>query len=525
MAKKRKSQDVGTINSSAIDSSGRSVSVSISFALCVALLGVLAAVASSGATPAVSIIDEVKWSRPLENLAAVTLSKQDSPLLSSPLFGVMICYGIESSIEAIGVDYLIPPLRAPQDTVRCCDVDRRDAATLSEHDWETIYNARRPVVLTGAMRDWPAMHEWNASFFDREPWRSHKVMLSQHTAFDVCLKHVAIAKAVAGRHGLPNKKFPTPGYTLLRRGVEKTCDHFLHTQAAMRTDAQGVIARSGKGENITTEEREELLELYMEHLLPFRKVLKVPNRNRRTTLGEAVTRLSRSAPEDWGTYLFLESAVFESFPRLWEEYIHGKALTDFLSPVDFSPPPKEERNKQRSLLVGAAGSRTSLHMDPFGWTSWIGVISGRKAFRLWPPNATAAFYAADGPLRYGVDTTSIDAFNEVPEEAGDYHQGPAPLEVVVEPGEIMVTMDYWHQAHNLEASIAVTGNFVDRGNLRKVLLRAVDAGSVEMVAAILKAVKNKDPSLYRELDTWNLGLGNSRKAEDIWTEAMARVSH
>ena len=65
-------------------------------------------------------------------------------------------------------------------------------------------------------------------------------------------------------------------------------------------------------------------------------------------------------------------------------------------------------------LVSPPLIRTTL--DPFGWTSWIAVISGQKAFRLWPPNATH-FYPSNAPKTHGVEATSIDTFNEVPRNA------------------------------------------------------------------------------------------------------------
>ena len=147
---------------------------------------------------------------------------------------------------------------------------------------------------------------------------------------------------------------------------------------AMQKDAMEVVLANP---NITVEERDRLIYYYTEHLLPFRNVMNgtAPNRNLRTKLGDFLRRLEQGNSEDWGSYLFLESKLFDEHPNLWRDFI--KPIPQIINPLDFSPPQDGERNKRKSMLISAPGSRSNLHMDPYGWTSWIAMISGIKPFR------------------------------------------------------------------------------------------------------------------------------------------------
>ena len=46
-----------------------------------------------------------------------------------------------------------------------------------------------------------------------------------------------------------------------------------------------------------------------------------------------------------------------------------------------------------------------------------------------------------------------------PREAVDFHSS-TPLEVVLEPGEVIVTMDYWHQVSRRELATHLSSSYL-----------------------------------------------------------------
>ena len=186
-------------------------------------------------------------------------------------------------------------------------------------------------------------------------------------------------------------------------------------------------------------------------------------------------------------------------------------------------------NYQRALLLGGPMSRCGLHIDDYGWTSWIAVIRGTKLFYLWPGDvdrkATFAFSDAQAtPTGSGTDglmqfLTQFDPFREQSpemeamfEETGrsygdelwDWEARDAlspqrstplppvkPVECIAKAGEILVTWDNWHAALNLEATIAVAKVLLDKWGLpfylwRTMLYRSKFIVAWEMMANVIK---------------------------------------
>jgi len=356
--------------------------------------------------------------------------------------------------------------------VQCCQVERRHIDTMTQEAWNEVYNAKRPVILQGVMDKWPARTEWDFDFFRKGPWSSHEVQLKQHGPFQACMDTERTIERVQERHGSKGQMDPN-------------CEALLSKVDTIYEDG---MAEGGGGLDAISLALQELLG---EHGRNVRRKVQIG-----TLMGEMLANQS-----DYGTYLFLESKVFQKHPELWTKYI--TPLHPFLDPVDFSPHDGNEGASRRNLLLGSAGSRSTLHMDPYGWTSWIAVLSGSKAFRVWPPNATKAMYMASEAADSSF-ASPIDSFGNDPEGATDFLSSQ-PLEAVLQPGEIIVTMDWWHQAFNLEQGLAITGNFIDKGNVLNVAERALKNDRKDMVEDILAQVEKKDMRLYRKLSR-ELGL-------------------
>ena len=199
---------------------------------------------------------------------------------------------------------------------------------------------------------------------------------------------------------------------------------------------------------------------------------------------------------------------------------------DYERPEDKRAAVKAANNgNNRALLLGGPMSRCSLHIDDFGWSSWIAVIRGTKLFYLWPADvdrkATFAFGDGlseknDGGIRF---YTKFDPFREQSpemeamfEETGrsygdelwDWEARDAlspqrsiplppvkPVECIAKAGEILVTWDNWHTALNLEASLAVGRSYLDKWGLpfylwRIMLLRKDFGFAVVLMANVIR---------------------------------------
>jgi hypothetical protein len=94
------------------------------------------------------------------------------------------------------------------------------------------------------------------------------------------------------------------------------------------------------------------------------------------------------------------------------------------------------------LYVGPAGSRSTLHADPFATCTWLAVISGVKAWRLAPPGALTE-----------ETSNRTNPFADEPQPCEFY-------EAIAEAGDVLyIPPNWWHAVENLTATIAVSGNF------------------------------------------------------------------
>ena len=144
-------------------------------------------------------------------------------------------------------------------------------------------------------------------------------------------------------------------------------------------------------------------------------------------------------------------------------------------------------------------SRCGLHIDDYGWTSWIAVIRGTKLFYLWPgdvdrmaafayndaqatkPGQGMALYTQFDPFReqspemeamfeatgrsYGDELWDWEARDALSPQRSTPLPPVKPVECITKAGEILVTWDNWHAALNLEATIAVAKVLLDKWGL------------------------------------------------------------
>ncbi|KAH8657605.1 hypothetical protein BGZ60DRAFT_383715 [Tricladium varicosporioides] len=132
----------------------------------------------------------------------------------------------------------------------------------------------------------------------------------------------------------------------------------------------------------------------------------------------------------------------------------------------------ENRPDNKWLIIGPARSGSTYHKDPNATSAWNAVLRGSKYWIMFPSNASA-------PLPPGVyvseDQSEVTSPLSIAEWLLGFHaearKTPGCIEGVCNEGEVLhVPSGWWHLVVNLEASIAITQNFVPRSHLANVLL-------------------------------------------------------
>ncbi|KAJ3042066.1 hypothetical protein HDV00_008147 [Rhizophlyctis rosea] len=120
----------------------------------------------------------------------------------------------------------------------------------------------------------------------------------------------------------------------------------------------------------------------------------------------------------------------------------------------------DERPDYRWLIIGPERSGSTFHVDPNATSAWNAVLSGRKKWILYPPHIPppGVFPTPDGSEVTSPTTLSEWYINHYHSTTLSPHP---PIECVCEAGELLyVPSGWWHSVMNLQASIAVTQNFV-----------------------------------------------------------------
>ncbi|KNC48398.1 JmjC domain-containing protein 4 [Thecamonas trahens ATCC 50062] len=162
-------------------------------------------------------------------------------------------------------------------------------------------------------------------------------------------------------------------------------------------------------------------------------------------------------------YVFDASLTYMC-PAMLDEFVVPKYVAnDFLQRIPYTID-VPYRSSWPSLFVGPAGSGSGLHIDSFGSSFWMGLISGRKKWILYPhdtPRSALHFSSRRGtfeasPLMY-LDPTATPLMREAHAQA---------VVVVQEAGDLMfIPGGTPHQVVNLDDVVGISMNFVDGGNL------------------------------------------------------------
>lgn len=130
-----------------------------------------------------------------------------------------------------------------------------------------------------------------------------------------------------------------------------------------------------------------------------------------------------------------------------------------------------KRPDSRWLIVGPERSGSTFHKDPNATSAWNAVLKGSKYWIMFPTTANT-------PPPPGVyvseDQSEVTSPLSIAEWLLGFHaearKTPGCVEGICGEGEVLhVPSGWWHLVVNLDASIAITQNFVPRSHLSAVL--------------------------------------------------------
>jgi hypothetical protein len=131
----------------------------------------------------------------------------------------------------------------------------------------------------------------------------------------------------------------------------------------------------------------------------------------------------------------------------------------------------DKRPDDKWLIVGPSRSGSTYHKDPNATSAWNAVLRGSKYWIMFPSSASS-------PPPPGVyvseDQSEVTSPLSIAEWLLGFHaearKTPGCVEGVCSKGEVLhVPSGWWHLVVNLDASIAITQNFVPRSHLPGVL--------------------------------------------------------
>ncbi|GAB1609539.1 F-box protein At1g78280-like [Argonauta hians] len=188
--------------------------------------------------------------------------------------------------------------------------------------------------------------------------------------------------------------------------------------------------------------------------------------------------LSSSELQEW---LYIEDELFLN--------MHPTLLNDIGDipqlPEDFfSLFPKEIRPWNSMLLWGGAHSRSPLHIDPYNWTGTNAVLKGTKKWKLFPPGQDHSLYVIPElrcgfPLECRKYNSKVDAFSPDFEKYPMFRAAKS-IEFEQKSGELLIIPTGWyHQAYNLEETLAISGQTMNSHNYLAVLEEIIKVGNLQ----------------------------------------------
>ncbi|ESP03517.1 hypothetical protein LOTGIDRAFT_237632 [Lottia gigantea] len=191
------------------------------------------------------------------------------------------------------------------------------------------------------------------------------------------------------------------------------------------------------------------------------------------------------------TWTYLEDELF--IPR--RPHLSQQVPRNLYTEEDFFRMfPKEIRPWDCMFLWGTAHSRSFLHIDPYNWTGTNAVLKGHKKWKLFPPGQdhllSIRYHRTCGfPLDCFKYNSEIDTFTDT-EKYSQYKQATY-IELDQYPGDFLIIPPGWfHQAYNVEETMAISGQYMNRNNYLIILEEIIKIGNIK---------REKLPSYFHSL--------------------------
>ena len=158
----------------------------------------------------------------------------------------------------------------------------------------------------------------------------------------------------------------------------------------------------------------------------------------------------------------LNTSIEQKPLAYWPPECLGEDLFDVLG---------DKRPDSKWLIIGPARSGSTYHKDPNATSAWNAVVRGSKYWIMFPSSPSMppppGVYVSD-------DQSEVTSPLSIAEWLLGFHtearRTPGCVEAICREGEVLhVPSGWWHLVINLEASIAITQNFVPRSHLTNVL--------------------------------------------------------
>eukprot|EP00927_Polykrikos_kofoidii_P041548 TRINITY_DN35420_c0_g1_i1.p1 TRINITY_DN35420_c0_g1~~TRINITY_DN35420_c0_g1_i1.p1 ORF type:complete len:867 (-),score=124.46 TRINITY_DN35420_c0_g1_i1:412-2691(-) len=146
------------------------------------------------------------------------------------------------------------------------------------------------------------------------------------------------------------------------------------------------------------------------------------------------------------------------------------------------------RGSWPTLFIGSPGTASTLHVDQWHGHFWMLQVAGTKRWKMWSPGDTVL-------LRPRWEGRRLDPmFPPLADLVGDAEVDGRCVTIDVHPGEVIfVPGGAPHTVENLDATIALAGNFVDDSNIDNVMADlATLSNASEAAASILEALQEID---------------------------------
>lgn len=158
----------------------------------------------------------------------------------------------------------------------------------------------------------------------------------------------------------------------------------------------------------------------------------------------------------------LKTGKHQSSPAYWTPECFGEDLFTVLG---------DKRPDDKWLIVGPARSGSTFHKDPNATSAWNAVLRGAKYWIMFPSNASSS---PPPGVYVSEDQSEVTSPLSIAEWLLGFHaearRTPGCVEGVCKDGEVLhVPSGWWHLVVNLDASIAITQNFVPGSHLPGIL--------------------------------------------------------